>query len=148
MMCQVSGLLVILIYRSLYFYFFNMPRPPGALICWTLRVCEAGRGIFFILSWMEGVYKNPKGWIDGALKMRHQTRGASKLSHEWKRVLKFSALLAISGLNEHGITNDIQGWWKMLLINIPCNFPHSQSWILLEFQSLEVRLFSDWFGYW
>ncbi len=48
----------------------NLVKRPGggALICWTLRVCEADRGIFFTISWMEGEYKNQKSWMEGTLK--------------------------------------------------------------------------------
>ncbi len=40
--------------------------------------------------------------MEGALKMRPQTRGVSKSSHEWKGISKFSVLRAIIEQNKHG----------------------------------------------
>ena len=41
--------------------------------------------------------------MEGALKIRPQTRGVSKSSHEWKGIPKFSALRTITEQNKSGI---------------------------------------------
>ncbi len=41
--------------------------------------------------------------MEGALKMRPQTRGVSKSSHDWKGISKFSALHVITEQNKHGL---------------------------------------------
>ena len=66
-------------------------------------LCEADRGILFIILHEWKGYTHKKGELNRmGPKMRPQTRGVSKLSHEWKGISKCWMLHAMTEQNKYG----------------------------------------------
>ena len=66
-------------------------------------MCEADRGILLIFfhEW-KGYTHNKRGLNGMGPKMRPQTRGVSKSSHEWKGISKCSVIRAMTEQNKYG----------------------------------------------